>query len=618
MYFSTNIFKFIRFKLLLIGFQTFGQDEFVIPKQFESSLINQNVWVSEGEIRNPQIADLINAPQSQFKKNTASQDVNYGYNRPNVWCKFSFKNNSTTNDFRLIVEQSRLDSLELYIVKNNVLIDEFPLMGRHTPIKERITIDRNYVYPIAIPKDSSLTFYLRSTRKFGLHGCILTLKEKSDYYYYNATASIQFGFIFGCSLITALIGLALYLFIREKTYLAYSLYCFSSLLVGVSDAGYVHSYLHFPAFQNTINIATVISFYILVSCHIFFTIELLNVKFYKSQWFYYVGKYAIVLFLGLAIALCFPLPYQFTWWIVLLSYYSVFFMDAYIAITILIGIQKRSTSVYFYMFGFFLTLFVFTIVMLANFNILDNVNSNMEILYFTPLIEIIVMVIGLSVRFKDSIRDRFIAQKKLSETQKQIITIQEDERTRIASDLHDDVGNSLAALKVKFNQENRPEEIERIQEIINDLRNITHNIMPVNFKDTSLDKMLERLINRFENNKKIDFEYISAGKFVKLENEKELSIYRIVDELITNLLKHSDAKNVSIQLIYQDEQLILSIEDDGKPFALENQKADAQKIGIRSLLARLNYIHAKFHTSTDKNGNILIIDIPYQYDASDN
>jgi signal transduction histidine kinase len=609
--------KKLIFLILLICTKVFGQVPFVISPQITSQLINQNVWIYEGKTHQPKIEDLIKAPQNQFNKNNASQDVSFGYNRPEAWCKVNLKNTSTFEDFRLHIEQSRLDSLELFVIQDGK-IHEFPTLGRHVPINERIIIDRNYVFPLKIPKDSILTIYVYSTRKFGSHGCIFTIKEARAYQRYVILSSSQFGFIFGCSIVTGLIGLVIFLFIHEKTYLAYSLYCFGSLLVGVSDSGYMNGYIHILSFQNVFNLATIISFYILISFHIFFTVELLNIKAYKARWFYILGKYSIISFSGLSLILFLPIPEKLTWWIVFLSYYAVFFMDAYIIGAIFIGIQKRSTSVYFYMFGFFLTLFVYTLVMLANLGVIDNVNSNMEILYFTPLIEIIVMVIGLSIRFKDTLKERFVAQKSLNESQKQIINLQEDERTRIASDLHDDVGNSLAALKAKSNVDNLPEYTDRIQEIINDLRDITHNIMPANFKESTLDKMIAKRINRFKNNKKINFEFISAGEYRKIEKEKELSIYRIIDELITNLLKHSDAKNANIQLIYQENQIVLTIEDDGKPFAIENQKTDAQRIGIRSLLARLNYLNAKFHTTNDKNGNILIIDILYQNNESQN
>jgi signal transduction histidine kinase len=135
--------------------------------------------------------------------------------------------------------------------------------------------------------------------------------------------------------------------------------------------------------------------------------------------------------------------------------------------------------------------------------------------------------------------------------------------------------------------------------------------MPANFQDFSLDKMLETLINRFQHHPTIAFEFIAAGQSVKLDSTIELSIYRITNELITNILKYSKATTVTIQTVYQYDRMILSFEDDGQPFSLKNHLPIGDAIGVNSIMARLDFIQAKFSSTSDNNGNILIIDIPY-------
>ncbi|MEA5461206.1 7TM-DISM domain-containing protein [Arcicella sp. LKC2W] len=584
----------------------------IIDNKFSGQDINKNVLIYIHNTDGLKIKQIAGAKADDFRRNLNAQDVSYGFHHQQGWCKFKIQNNSNRGKFILSIEQSRADTVQLFVLKTDNNIESMPLLGRHIPIEKRVVFDRNYVYPIQIPKDSSYTYYLYSSRKFGLHGCVLTLRAEMEYANHFAVASNQFGFIFGASIITALMGLVLFWFIRERIYLVYSLYCISTLLVGFSDAGYIHSYIHLPALQPAINIATCISFYLLVGLHIWFTIELLNIKAYKFKWFYYLGKYATWFFISSAFILLFPLPHELMWWLVYISYYVLFFMDAYIVIAIINGVIQKHPSVYFYMVGFFLTLILFTILVLANLNVLDEVNNNVEIFYFTPLVEVIVVVFGLVIRFSNSVREKFIFQKKLYETQQQIITLQEDERTRIARDLHDDVGNSLAALKTKFIYENRTDDTQKTQQIIDDLRDITHNIMPANFQDFTLDKMLETLIKRFQNHSKISFEFILAGKYLKLDSNRELAIYRIVNELISNILKHSSSENVTLQMVYQEESIVLCFEDDGQPFLLENQISMEHKIGVKSMLARLDFIQAKFNTTSDNNGNLLIIDVPYK------
>jgi signal transduction histidine kinase len=603
---------FIQIAGIFFSCEALGQ-AIAIEQDFGTLGINQQAWVYKKSIGIEAFQSVLNASEADFSKNMTSQDVSYGYHWPRGWCKFKIHNKSAQTRLIMHIEQSRADTVQLFVAKNTSNIDTSPMLGRHVSINKRIVFDRNYVYPIDIPKDSSYTYYLYSSRKVGLHGVILTLKTEKNYLKYFSVASSQFGFIVGTTLITALIGLALYGFIKERSYLIYSLYCLSTILVGLSDAGYIHSYFARPSIQPIINVATIISFYLLVGLHILFTIELLNIREYKTKWFYIVGKYATYLFIGTALVLFFPLPFKVEWWLVYLSYFTVFLMDFYIAIAIIIGIRKKHPSAYFYMVGFFLTLIIFTLLMLGNLGLLDDVNNKVDIFYFTPLIEIVVMIIGLGIRFSTNIKDRFVFQEKLNETQLQIITLQEDERIRIARDLHDDVGNSLAALKAKFSNENRADDASKTQQVINDLRDITHNIMPANFQHFMLHKMLETLIDRFEGHPKIRFDFIVAGNPQKLESNKELAIYRITNELITNILKHSTATEVTIQLVYQKDRVVLSIEDNGQPFSLQKQIHNTKNIGIgiNSILARIDFIHAQHSTSTDADGNILIIDIPY-------
>lgn len=597
--------------LALVVLPIIGQKSVIIRDDFETKYINSDVLIYNKSEGLEAKSRLLKKDEASFIQNTALQSVIYGYKWQQGWCKFKIHNKSSKTRFIVHIEQSRADSVQLFVVKSATNIDAMPILGRHVRIRQRIVYDRNYVYPIEIPQDSCYTYYLYSSRKVGLHGCIVMLKTEKDYARYFSVTSSQFGFIMGCTIITALIGFALYIFIRERTYLVYSLYCLSTTLVGFSDSGYIHGYFATPFLQPILNISTIIFFYLLVGLHILFTIELLNIRRFRSSWFYYLGWYSTWIFVGSAVVLLLPIPDWLEWWLVYLSYFVVFLMDLYIATAILIGIIKKRPSAYFYMVGFFLTLIIFTLIMLGNLNVLDGVNNKVDLFYFMPLIEIIVMIIGLGIRFSDTIKERFIYQKKLNETQHQLITIQEDERKRIARDLHDGVGNSLAAIKAKFSHKDRLVEAEQTQRIIDDLRDITHNIMPADFQEFKLDETLRALINRFQKNSKIEFEFIRAGTPVKLDSNKELAIYRVVNELITNLLKHSVANEVTIQLVYQPDRVVLSFEDNGQPFSIKEYNSPKSTIGIKSILTRLEYIQAKFSASSDENGNILIIDILY-------
>jgi ligand-binding sensor domain-containing protein/signal transduction histidine kinase len=212
------------------------------------------------------------------------------------------------------------------------------------------------------------------------------------------------------------------------------------------------------------------------------------------------------------------------------------------------------------------------------------------------------------------IKSQQIAHQKLSTL---IILAQESERQRIAMDIHDDVNNTLAAAKGYLqNAENTPfKNVERSRELIfkatEDLRNITHDLMPVQFEKDSLPDVLEKRILEWDEQSGIRFAYIFAGEYRKLRAESELMIYRIVTEIVNNIKKHSKASNSVIQLIYQHKFLVVSIEDNGKGFEPDKSNNKTSGIGLKNVYSRSEYLRANLEISSDKNGVLVHLIVPY-------
>jgi signal transduction histidine kinase len=283
-------------------------------------------------------------------------------------------------------------------------------------------------------------------------------------------------------------------------------------------------------------------------------------------------------------------------------------MNLYIIVAICIGIVRREPVVYFYLAGFLVTLTVATILVLADLQVLDNVNQNTDYYYFTPLVEILFMVVGLGIHFSSNVKERFKVQAALNQTQSQIITIQEDERKRIAQDLHDDVGNSLAAVKNMLVQKRDTVVEKEVDNIIQTIRNISHNLMPVDFNEFALTDIIGHTVNKFKDHPTLQLEFDHTGEVVKIKPLRELTIFRIINELISNIIKHSRATSALIQLIYQHESLVVMVEDNG--VGIEKTKT-GEGIGLRSIRLRAAYIGAKLNFESDHKGTLTILEVPY-------
>jgi signal transduction histidine kinase len=326
---------------------------------------------------------------------------------------------------------------------------------------------------------------------------------------------------------------------------------------------------------------------------------------------YWLGKYSGWSFcIAGVLLLLLPIP-ALRWWLCFFSYYVIFFMDGYILFAICLRAMRKEPAVLLYLAGFLSTVVAGSILIFAELQIVDGINQNSDFYYFTPLIEILCMVLGLGIHFSKAVKQKLQAQVELNKVQQQVITAEEDERERIGRDLHDSVGNSLAGVKNMLVLKKEHIVIEKeIENVLTDIRNISHDLMPVDFKEYILPDIIKQTVHKFANHPDISFEYQRAGNMVKLNPVTELFIYRILNELIHNVIKHSKATEVLIQLLYGEDSLVVTVEDNGK--GIDNASLTASNgIGLKNIQYRASYIRAKLNFESNTNGTLVILETPY-------
>lgn len=169
---------------------------------------------------------------------------------------------------------------------------------------------------------------------------------------------------------------------------------------------------------------------------------------------------------------------------------------------------------------------------------------------------------------------------------------QEKERKRIAEDLHDRLGSKLAAVKLHYGASAKKVGTDAsfkkaagiLDETIEETRKIAHNLLSGVLTKFGLMAALDDLKNTIEGTNEITFELNISNIENRLPNDLEINIYRIIQELISNMLKHAQAKNISIQLTkHADHSLTLMVEDDGVGF---NTAEKGEGIGLQNMQAR--------------------------------
>lgn len=201
-----------------------------------------------------------------------------------------------------------------------------------------------------------------------------------------------------------------------------------------------------------------------------------------------------------------------------------------------------------------------------------------------------------------------------------MITGQEKERKKIAQDLHDDIGSSLTTARMcienvigKSDQVENKKILENAYDLLNDtytkVRNISHAQKSSVLSSHGLIGTLEQLASRINAGKSIQVEVIHHGLHGNLSNSMELGLFRIIQELLNNTIKHAQAQHASIILTGYEDHISVMVEDDGKGFLPDT--ISNTSTGLESIKARVQHLDGTIEIDTKINrGTTINIEIP--------
>jgi two-component system NarL family sensor kinase len=186
---------------------------------------------------------------------------------------------------------------------------------------------------------------------------------------------------------------------------------------------------------------------------------------------------------------------------------------------------------------------------------------------------------------------------------------QDEERKRVARDLHDGLGGMLSVVKINLSGfaantssiqgNNLDPVINLLDESITELRSIARNMMPASLLRLGLEVSLKDLCESMMSESFIiDFQYLAVSDTIPLD--EQMTIYRIIQELLNNVVKHADAKNVLLQCSQHKDNFMITIEDDGKGF---NPGCIHEKngLGINNIKTRVAYLNGNLEIQSSEH-----------------
>jgi signal transduction histidine kinase len=184
-------------------------------------------------------------------------------------------------------------------------------------------------------------------------------------------------------------------------------------------------------------------------------------------------------------------------------------------------------------------------------------------------------------------------ENTLLETQ---LEIQEQTFTQISQEIHDNIGQVLSLVRLNVKRLSSPENEESINQTdhllgqaITDLRHLSHNLNSDYLQRAGLMEALSQLLSNLERTGKFSTKFSGYADEIKLRNDATIIIYRIVQEVINNIIKHADATHVSISVDENNGLLYIVVTDNGKGFDAAVVKGG---IGLKNILSRAQMIGA--------------------------
>lgn len=551
--------------------------------------------------------------------------IDLGYGAPNCWVYLRIQN-ATARRRHLIfsISHENINLLRQYRVVGSGA-ERLVSTGDHLPVTTRPLDHRHYAFPLLLEPGETQAYLFFANKRRDFLFIPMQLTERARFEAQERLNYALHGGFSGVLLFVVVFSAALWLRFREALYGTFSLYvlCVGLSMLASSGLGLEYVWGHWPRFNDhTRSWFTLLWEALLLR----FTRQLLGASAPRptllalrgAEWGHYLLLLPFVGFYALntlpdggtmrALSACIE---TFRYGSLVLLVYAC-----------LQGVRRGNAAS-----GYFLgaTSFFLFITLLSG---LGRLGVLALPVFFGPVnlgavafvVEIALLSFGLIIRYYALHQQRNRLEQELAhsrqEARERVIQAEEDERRRIARDLHDDLGNLLAAIRFALERVPDPppgvDEARRmLMQATRNVRAISHNLMPSEFERFGLAGVLSESVRKLDGLHGTRFQLVQAGTPQRLELSRELVVFRMISELLTNVVRHAQAQSAFVQLVYRPDCLCVMVEDDGRGLAAE-PPATGGGIGLQNVSSRAQYLGARLVAeSRVGQGTTVVIEVPY-------
>jgi signal transduction histidine kinase len=229
-------------------------------------------------------------------------------------------------------------------------------------------------------------------------------------------------------------------------------------------------------------------------------------------------------------------------------------------------------------------------------------------IFIAAMLMVIVLTSIYLVQYNRRLFARVQAlSERRGELAQQVISMQESTLRSISRELHDDFGQILTAIGAMLQRADRKagdllEVREIVQATLDKIRSLSHALHPVALDEVGLESALDVYLPDFEKRTGIQVRYEKSGEGRELDKELSIQLYRVIQEGLTNVARHSHSKCAAVRLRFLPETVVLEVEDAGIGF----QEKDASGLGLVSMRERAELVDGKIEFSKGTDGGALV------------
>lgn len=554
--------------------------------------------------------------QGEALKRLGSSDAviqgttNFGFSNNYFWILVNLPPTLNLDErYVLDIDNPHLD----YVTAHKISDGKFYFLGQsgdRIPFWKRTTENRRNVFPVVFFSRDDRLLILADKRNASVSVPLKLWKQK-DFDRHEAESNMVYGLYFGMLLIVMLYSLLIYVAQRSSIYIWYLVYVLSMFLYLFTHVGYGFQFL-FPNQFEWSNYLRLVMIVVIVISQIRFTQLFLPIRSVAPR-----INLAYNIIIGALVAIV-------LWWILvpgLFTTYTIIVINViygFIAITAVLlvialirSLTVDRTSVLFYSAAFGMNVLATFLMIAEEYGAIRLSVLPLPPVFIGSLFEILIFAIGLSYRTKLISDDRRRLLSDINHLQqlamKSFVRGMEEEKLRVANELHDDVASRLSLLGMKLTESSDSELRQQLAEITEGVRQISHQLNPISLDENNFIEKIKQLISEHRGlGLNIGFQVFDMRQTVPIETG--LQLYRVLQEALQNVQKHAEANEVEIQLFQHENELLMTIEDDGIGFDPTKKNTG---LGTKNMRLRVEQLNGEFSISSAiGEGTSIMVSVP--------